>query len=50
MATRIANETKVADISPLLFRLRKSAVRMLPAHVQNAMVRLKANLFSSGHL
>jgi SAM-dependent methyltransferase len=40
--TRIADASPVADVSPTMFRLRKSVIRCLPYPVQHRLARLKA--------
>jgi SAM-dependent methyltransferase len=42
--TRIADASPVADVSPTMFRLRKSVIRCLPYPVQHRLARLKAQM------
>lgn len=43
-ATRVPDGQPVPDVSPLPFRLRKQAVRLLPYPLQQGLARLKARL------
>ncbi len=40
--TRLEDDAKILDISPMWFKMRKAVVRMLPVSWQNVLARLKA--------
>lgn len=46
--TRVPDTAPLSDISPGLFRLRKSVVRLLPEKVRDGLAHFKSNLFPSG--
>lgn len=43
-ATQVSDRSRIPDISPPLFRIRKAIVRALPYQVQHNIARLKARL------
>src|SRR5690606_32212786 len=46
MASRIADEGTIPDPTPMMFRIRKALVRLLPYGVQQGLARLKARLMA----
>ncbi len=50
LAAVIPADFSIADVSPLLFRLRKAAVRMLPRSTQHRIAQLKARFLPSGRI
>lgn len=46
--SRVSADRRLRDVSPLLFRVRKSVVSLLPAGTRDALARFKANFFPSG--
>ena len=47
-AARVADDKSLSDISPALFRLRKTVVRLLPYALRDGLARFKANYLPSG--
>jgi hypothetical protein len=48
--TAIGEGKRIPDVSPLPFRLRKAAVRLLPFGVQHELARLKSQFLPTGRL
>jgi hypothetical protein len=48
--TAIGDGKRIPDVSPLPFRLRKTAVRLLPFGVQHELARLKSQFLPTGRL
>lgn len=46
MASRIVDEGTIPDPTPMMFRIRKALVRVLPYGVQQGLARLKARLMA----
>ena len=48
--TRVHDDSPIKDISPLLFKIRKAAVRLMPLRVQHNLARLKAQFLPTGRI
>jgi hypothetical protein len=46
----VPNEIRLRDVSPVLFRFRKSILRQLPKSIQNESARLKARVAPTGRI